>query len=70
MKINLELDAAVEYEYEPAYGNETPGGTEHIPATLMITSVKSENGIELISLLSEDELVGLEETLLNEKLNP
>lgn len=69
MKINLELDVAVEYEYEPAYGNETPGGTEHIPASVMLWSVKCGN-IEIISLLEPEDIESIEEKILKEKLNP
>lgn len=66
MKIDLSLDAQIEFEYEAECVNHTPGGDEHIPALVTITSVKCK-GIELIALISKEELQSMEEQILKEE---
>lgn len=67
-KINLNLDVELEYDYEPPYNNPTPAGTEYIPGLVTINSVKC-NGIEIISLISKDELEIMQNEILEEKIN-
>ena len=64
MNINLNLDVEIEFDHERSYANQTPGGSEHIPASIILTSVKCK-GIEIITLLSKDELEGMQEEILN-----
>lgn len=66
MKISLiDLEADVEFNYEPADVVSTPADTEYLPAIISIYSVKV-NGIELISLIPKEDLVTMEAQILEE----
>lgn len=65
MKIELNLDVEVSYDVIPESigGSAEYGVKEIVPERIMLTSVKCK-GIELISLLSREEIAALEEEIM------